>query len=171
VWKFRTDGGKAQKKAGSMEGAINSTPSVSGDFVYFGSNDGNIYALHKNTGSLQWKYPCQAAVFTRVVVHKDKIYSGNMAGKVFCLQKESGQFLWEIQTKGSIMANPVYVDGILYVCAALNTGQGLLIAIQADSGQRLYVFRFEGIIRGAPVFKDGVMYVACMSGFVYAFGK
>lgn len=46
-WKFKT---------GRVVEAWFSSPSVSGGVIYFGSDDGYLYALNAQTGELKWKF-------------------------------------------------------------------------------------------------------------------
>src|SRR5690349_21662296 len=54
--------------------AIRSTPACNKDLVFAGSSDGYLYALHKSTGKLAWKYNCRSAITASPAYSKGVVY-------------------------------------------------------------------------------------------------
>jgi hypothetical protein len=70
-------------------GAVQSSPTVAGDYVYFATNvqNGTIYCLNRNSGERVWEYkpyPEQYIISSPAIVH-DKLYIGCDNGILFCL--------------------------------------------------------------------------------------
>ena len=70
VWKFQTGG------------AVNSSPAVSGGIVYFGSEDGNLYAVDIKTGQEKWKFQTEGMVFSSPAVSGGMVYLGSDDGNL-----------------------------------------------------------------------------------------
>ncbi|MGB3082666.1 MAG: PQQ-binding-like beta-propeller repeat protein, partial [Candidatus Omnitrophota bacterium] len=66
---------------------VNSSPVVSGDTVYVGSEDGFLYALDKESGDLKWKFQTGSAVNSSPAVSGDTVYVGSEDGYVYAVQK------------------------------------------------------------------------------------
>ncbi|MFN8626785.1 MAG: PQQ-binding-like beta-propeller repeat protein [Candidatus Binatia bacterium] len=49
-------------------GAIHSSPALAGGRLYFGSDDGNLYAVDKLSGQLAWAFPTGAPIFSSPAV-------------------------------------------------------------------------------------------------------
>ena len=64
-WKFQTDG------------AVISTPAVSGGTVYFGSSDHNLYALDGASGALRWKFATKGRITSSPAVTGGRVYFGS----------------------------------------------------------------------------------------------
>ena len=96
------------------EGPVRYTPTVWDDRIYFGSDDGVVYCLAANDGSLRWKYrPAPGA--------KKVLGNGRMIS------------LWPIRT------NVMVEDGIAYFGAGVFPYEGLYVcALNAEDGQVIW---------------------------------
>jgi len=105
LWQFETDW-----RSNDMPNLIHGTPAISGEVVYFGSENGWFYALNKNSGEVIWKKIItketktsarQAAskslvgVSTAPALAYDKIFVGTWEGKFLALSQKDGKILWE----------------------------------------------------------------------------
>jgi len=45
--------------------------------VYFGSSDGNLYALNATTGSLKWKFKTNGLIHTSPALYNNTVYIGS----------------------------------------------------------------------------------------------
>jgi hypothetical protein len=63
-------------------GAIWGAPAVNDGTVYFGSDDGNLYAVDAQNGSLRWKFPSQGIVRSRPAILGGLVYFASDDG--FC---------------------------------------------------------------------------------------
>jgi outer membrane protein assembly factor BamB len=85
--------GVLAEEAGTMKwrfktgSEVNSSPAVSGNTVYVGSEDGFLYALDKKSGDLKWKFQTGSAVNSSPVVSGDTVYVGSEDGYVYAVQK------------------------------------------------------------------------------------
>ena len=84
VWSYQTGSGNIAFGPYARGGSIIvSSPTVSGNTVYFGSANGNLYALDKGTGSELWKYDLGAPVTSSPAVSGNAVYIASFDGTVY----------------------------------------------------------------------------------------
>ena len=82
--------------------------------MFFGSNDGKIYALSINNGSIIWKYNTGNKIITTPVVNKNLILvtSGK---KLFAFDIKNGKKQWvhlfnnNVKTSATAVGNDIYI--------------------------------------------------------------
>ena len=87
--------------------------------VYFGSEDGNLYALDALDGSPKIGtggafFPAKSPIWSTPTVDNGIVYFGTMGGTLFGVREEGGKVM-EFKAGGAIAANPVVKDGVVYV--------------------------------------------------------
>jgi outer membrane protein assembly factor BamB len=71
------------------ERTITSSPVIVGDVVYFGANDGNLYALDVNTGKRLWHYHFGVPIASTVAVTGNTLVVSGWDGTVYALTSQS----------------------------------------------------------------------------------
>lgn len=66
---------------------VESSPVIDGDKIYFGANDGYIYAADLNTGAVVKKYNAGSGVLGKVALADDKIFALTFDGLLVCFNK------------------------------------------------------------------------------------
>ena len=92
-----------------------SSPAVAGNTVYFGSNDGNLYAVNAETGDSIWAYQTGGQVISSPALTRNLVYVGSMAGVVVAVDRSSGQLQWQSRTDAGVYSSPAVVDETIYV--------------------------------------------------------
>jgi len=69
---------------------ILSSPAVTGNMVYFGANDGNIYCLDTSNGKIKWKYDAtqeagEVWILSSPAIADGKLYVGATRRHLFCI--------------------------------------------------------------------------------------
>ncbi len=160
-WKFKTGVGVA------------ASPMINGNTVYFGSKDGNFYALDKKTGKELWKYNagnpilCQAAALDNAVFFSSKeVY--------YAVDAQTGAELWKYDLKPAENfylrkddwdyhdASPVVDNGVVY----FGSSTGRMLGFNAVSGELVWDFTAPGNrgVRSTPVIQDGIIYYGDWGG-------
>lgn len=142
--------------------------------IYFGSNDGHLYALNAD-GTERWKYPAQGAlpgaVATTPVVAQDKIYFGSDDGHLYALSA-TGSLVWQFPASGAIgavKAAPALLKDSGGAVRAIYFGSddGKLYALNPD-GSRRWEFPTGAFIRTTPAIgPDGTIYFGSGDGNLY----
>ena len=80
-----------------------------GNFIYFGSKDGNLYCL-SSSGYLQWSYETGGMVDSSPgILSSGEVVVGSRDGAVYCVD-EQGDLRWSFETEGPIESSPA-IDG------------------------------------------------------------
>ena len=82
--------------------------------VYAGSDDGKLYALDANDGSLKRVFNVESPIWSTPTVSNGVVYFGTMGGTLFGMREDGGKVL-EFKAGGAIAATPVVRDGVVYV--------------------------------------------------------
>ncbi|MBN1592784.1 MAG: PQQ-like beta-propeller repeat protein [Candidatus Coatesbacteria bacterium] len=88
-------------------GRIQSSVAVSddGNFIYFGSKDGNLYCL-TSSGYLQWTYGTNGMIDSSPgILSTGEIVVGSRDGAVYCVDEE-GTLQWSFETGDTIESSP-----------------------------------------------------------------
>jgi outer membrane protein assembly factor BamB len=177
VWKFRNVG-ERRFAATHLHGSIPvgetmpdpfdvylSSPTVWNGAVYFGSGDGNIYALDAATGSFKWKFQTGDVVHASPAISNGKLYIGSWDSYFYALDALTGKELWrfkteedpEIHNQLGIQSSATVADGVVYFgCRDSN-----LYALDAEDGHERWFFSNNGSwVITSPVVRNGKVYFA-----------
>lgn len=104
-WTFQTDG------------KVRSSPAVTRNpvHVYFGSWDGNVYAVDGPYGELQWQSETGGKIESSPAVADGVLYVGSADQHVYTLDAETGDRLWDFRTGGAVSSSPAVVNGTVFV--------------------------------------------------------
>jgi len=107
--------------------------------VYFGSLDGNIYAVNALTGSLEWKFQTNYRVESTPCVTAGVVYTGADDGNVYALNATTGAEIWS--------------------CPCYQPGSG------GPFTQVFWISAWQP--RSSPVVWNGKLYVGSLDGNLY----
>ncbi len=77
--------------------------------VIFGSRDGNLYALDRDTGKLVWKKALGDAISTSVAAHGSDLYLGTLSGWIYHLRAQDGTVVSSIRLDSGLSGMPLLV--------------------------------------------------------------
>jgi outer membrane protein assembly factor BamB len=95
-----------------------SSPVVVDKVVYFGSEDGTVYALNTKNGARKWTFQTADAVYG-VSYANGRLFFGDKSGKVTAVNAETGKLIWQQQTSGARLG----AGGIFYSTPAIAFGR------------------------------------------------
>lgn len=150
-WKLKLQADEMQKKR-----AFN-PPIVIDDIIYFGSPDGNFYALDVDTGYMKWFVQTKGAVNSVPVADDENVYFGSNDGRVYAVSRLDGQEKWNFytgQTVQSLVAR--YKDMVIFTS---DTGATYFLDLNGKPVFQLpnpvwshHTFQvYDGIIYWAPL--------------------
>lgn len=77
------------------EADVSSQPTVVDGVVYFGSWDGNEYAVEAATGKKIWQYVCGSPTRSGAAYDKGILYFGDINGRVYAVEARTGVLKWK----------------------------------------------------------------------------
>jgi eukaryotic-like serine/threonine-protein kinase len=176
-WKFKT-GGERRYTATHLHGATpvtesmpdpfdfySSSPEVVAGVVYFGSGDGNVYALDAATGGLKWKFKTGDVVHSSPAVSNGTVFIGGWDTFFYALDAATGKEKWRFKTGDDqdihnqigIQSSPVVVDGTVY----FGCRDSKVYALDASTGTQKWFFSNKGSwVIGSPAVYNGKIYFA-----------
>jgi outer membrane protein assembly factor BamB len=140
-----------------------SSPTLSGDAIYFGSGDGNVYSLDAASGKLNWKFPTGDVVHASPAVANGTVYVGSWDSYFYAIDAVTGKEKWRFKTgvdpaihnQVGIQSSAAVADGIVYFgCRDSN-----FYALDAVTGQKKWSFNNQGSwVITSPAVYDGKVY-------------
>ncbi len=97
-WKFSTNG----ERKYDFADYFHSTPVLLNDILYFGSGDGNFYAVNSESGTLIWTFKTGDIIHTTPAIDNNKIFFGSFDGFVYALNLTNGELIWKFKTVGQL---------------------------------------------------------------------
>jgi outer membrane protein assembly factor BamB len=165
-----------------------SSPVFQDKVLYFGGDDGNIYAVDAETGRQIWKRTTGGPAPSTPAVANGMVYAASYDGKFYALNAQTGGVKWKFATGGErrfeakgihglepknqtiadqydvFLSSPVVAQGAVY----FGSGDGNLYALDANSGELKWKFKTGDVIHASPAYADGTVYVGSWDSFFYA---
>jgi uncharacterized protein (TIGR02145 family) len=141
-----------------------SHPVLQDGLLYFGSKEGNLFALRADKGELAWKSRGAGMITSTPAVAYGMVFYSGWDEKFHALDAKTGNEVWSYQTPGGD-ASPLVVGKTIYV----GSDKGQVYALSVTDGSQLWSSRTGGRINAAPVFYEGLVIFGCDDGNVYAF--
>jgi outer membrane protein assembly factor BamB len=152
-------------------GAIESSPLIVKNRIYFGSWDRNVYALNKKTGKQIWEFRTDNRIVAAPAYSGGTIFIGTNGGHLYALNAKTGRLQWRAASNTRLgrreyfYATPTIAYGRVY---AANT-DGYVYSYGARSGRLLWAQRAGTYVYTAPAVWRKTVYVGTFDGFVVAF--
>ena len=106
-----------QEKSGGKR-AFN-PPVVVDDTIYFGSNDGNFYALDVESGYMRWVFKTLSPINSLPYADEKAVYFGSSDGYLYAVDRKTGDKLWDFNTGNPVNSTVIgYEDGIVFTSDA-----------------------------------------------------
>jgi outer membrane protein assembly factor BamB len=174
-WKFMT-GGERRFSATHLHGSQPATetmpdpfdcylssPVVSNGVVYFGSGDGNVYALNAAAGTLKWKFKTGDVVHASPAMADGVVFIGSWDSYFYALDAETGALKWKFKTgedpdthnQQGIQSSAAVADGMVY----FGCRDAHLYALDEKTGEQKWSYSTKGSwVIASPAVRDGKVY-------------
>ncbi len=104
--------------AGSIadnEPDISASPVAAGKLVYFGTRDGDVFALDARSGKVAWKRSLGDRICTNLIVDGNDLFAGTPKGGLFKLDRQTGVVTGKTDLLARPCRVPVLAGGALIV--------------------------------------------------------
>ncbi|MGZ3822758.1 MAG: beta-alanine-activating enzyme beta-propeller domain-containing protein, partial [Mucilaginibacter sp.] len=140
--------------------------------LYFGSSDGNLYALNAITGIKKWAFKTNGIVRSSPALYQGKVYFGSWDTFLYAIDAKTGKLQWKFETGKQpvihllegIQASPTCADGRVY----FGSRDGYFYALDAGTGkvEWKYAANSSWVLTTAAV-KDGMVYFATSDTYLF----
>src|SRR5919198_296270 len=96
-WRFKTQ---------TIVEAWFSSPTVADKAVYFGSDDGDFYAVDAQTGKEIWKFRTGGVIYSSPAVAGGSVYFGSHDGHLYAVDINTGKERWKFKTGYRVYSSP-----------------------------------------------------------------
>lgn len=148
----------------ATSGPISSSAVISNGIIFFGSEDGSLYALDERTGKLQWVFETSAPVRSTPAISAGRVYFGSDDGSIYAVSASTGKQTWRFETGAAVSSSPAVGRGVVYV----GSEDGNLYALAEADGSELWRFESSKPIVSSPALVDGTIYVGGDALTLYA---
>jgi len=169
-------------------GRVISTPAVVAGSVYFGSTDGNVYAVNAEDGAKRWSFKTDARVSSSPAVAGGVVFLGSYDGAFYALDAATGALRWKFKTGGErrfagknlhgyppagevipdpfdvYLSSPAVWQGTVY----FGSGDGHVYALDAASGRLRWKFKTGNVVHASPTLADGKVFIGSWDTWFYA---
>jgi outer membrane protein assembly factor BamB len=73
----------------------------SGGSIFFGAEDGTVYALRASDGFVRWRYRAGGAVKAALALDRGRLFFGDYDGRMHAIRASNGRKLWVKGTGGA----------------------------------------------------------------------
>ncbi len=112
--------------------SIQSSPTVYGDLVLFGDQDGVFHAVASADGRPRWTFQTNGEVISSANCWKDRVVFGSYDNNLYCLKLTNGTLLWKFETEGRVHGTPAIAGDKALVSGC----DGKLRAISLEDGKQ-----------------------------------
>lgn len=143
---------------------VTSSPSLVGDGVVFGSRDGRVYAVDRDSGDKMWSHTAVGGVGASPLVRGDAVIVADYGGNVYRLARGDGRVAWTRALRERIVSTPASTGERL----AVGTTKGNVYALSLETGRVLWKFSARGPVRGGIAHAGATFFVPSHDGRLYA---
>ena len=154
---------------GQGDGFYKIHPVISGELIYIASADGEVAAINRNTGKVQWQVELDVSLSGGVGFYDGALLVGSSDGFVLQLNAADGSLNWSTRLNGEILAPP-QGNGKVVVAQSY---EGRVQGLDFNSGEKLWVFDSNVpvlTVRGtsSPILSGNMVYAGFATGRVLA---
>lgn len=149
------------------------------DRLFIGSNNGHLYSINLNDGSIVWSFATKSEVVSEPLLEDGILYFISATGSVFSLDAATGRQRWTYNRQDTVNlmtirggSKPSLSQGILYI----GFSDGSLVALNAQTGTQQWEIllnrnaKFRDI-DASPLIDDNYIYINSYDDSLYCLSK
>lgn len=152
----------------SSDANVISTPAVTGNWVIFGNQNGEVAALSLRNGKKKWTFQTNGSIFSSPAVAGNKVVLGSGDHGVYCLNVKTGKLNWKFAAGASVLGSPAIENNVVYIGAS----DKHFYALDLQSGKKIWSFGgLDGPVVSKPLLYDGKVIFGAWDRHLYALDK
>lgn len=150
-------------------------PTLAGDVVLVGADNGKVYAFDQEADEQQrwaatarWTFQTGNKVWSSPIAADGVVYATSLDKSLYAVSLEDGSKLWQFSTNGAIASTPAYEDGTVY----FGSFDGVFYAVNAEDGTLRW--KFDGASSwywGGPLVHGDSVFAPSLDGNLYALDR
>lgn len=160
----------------SLPGRSESSPVVIGNTVYFGCENGDLFAVSARTGKTKWTTTLGGAVKAAPAYDKGVLFVGDYGGKMSAVRAKDGKIVWQEDGLGSsfgragaFYATPAVAFGRVYS----GNNDSRVYSFDEKTGEIAWTYSTGGYVYSGTAVADTpstppTVYVGSFDGSIYA---
>lgn len=141
-------------------------PLVVGTTAYAPNNDGFLYAIDLDDGSLLWSLEIGGHLWSTPVTDGARLYVSSLDHHVYAVDIESRSVVWKADLGGSVADSPALSEDGTTLYAGSFASR--MFELDAASGDIQWSKDTADWVWGTPALNDGALYYADLDGRVYS---
>ncbi|MBI5469965.1 PQQ-binding-like beta-propeller repeat protein [Candidatus Kaiserbacteria bacterium] len=157
-----------------------SAPVCDDERVYFGADNGHMWALNQSDGSVAWTHQVlfgagKKRIFSSPAIFEGMLYFGAYDGNFYALDAKTGVQKWINLEADWIGSSPCVAENLGLVYVGLEFGlwkkQGGIAAFDARTGEKKWWHQGETFTHSTPAYskKFGLVVVGSEAGTIFAY--
>jgi outer membrane protein assembly factor BamB len=159
-----------------LPGRAESSPVVIGRTVYFGCEDGNLYAMSTGRGQVRWATQLGGAVKSAPAYYGGRLYVGDYGGHMNAVDAKTGKLIWQSGSlgagfggSGQFYSTPAVAYGRVYA----GNNDGRVYSYDASDGALAWSYSTGGYAYSGPVVANTkhsppTVFIGSFDGNIYA---
>lgn len=152
IWQFK------------CEDEIRGKAAVSGNMVFVGAYDNNLYALTSKEGEFVWKFPASDSVGgSTPFVYEDNVYIGSVDKHLYSIQRRTGRQNWRFVTNGAIYASPI----VRYDHVFFGSDDGYFYALEIQKGRSKWKTNAYSAVRSTAFVDEEYIFFGTEGSYIF----
>ncbi|MEX0784016.1 MAG: PQQ-binding-like beta-propeller repeat protein [Dehalococcoidia bacterium] len=141
-----------------FDDGIWAAPAVSSQFIYVASMSGELVAVDRADGSVEWTHNHDGAIPTLALLDEGHLFASSLSGEVLILDPADGEVLHTFEAEDWVWNTPAFADGIAY----FGDFAGNVYALDITTGTLKWSAPYDGgsKVKAGPVIIDDVLVLA-----------
>jgi outer membrane protein assembly factor BamB len=143
---------------------IHSSPAANFERIFFGADDGKLYAISLKNGKPRWSFTTARSIVATPSVNEGRVFVGSTDHSFYCIDAEKGTLVWKSDLGSAIYATQAIDRERVYV----GTVKGEFFCLDQRTGEVLWNFNAGSVINAAPLISGDVVFVGSLNKQLYA---
>ncbi|QDU71785.1 outer membrane protein assembly factor BamB family protein [Mucisphaera calidilacus] len=154
IYTVSTDSGNIVGRD-ELEHVVQTRPTLYGEFAFFGSVNGRLFAHRVKSGFPHWEYGMSNAITAPIAVDNGHVAVADNNGTSALLNADDGSVLWRRISYDRISTQPVIGDDFV----AFASHDRSLYGLDRATGEDLWIFRGTRALTRPPHYLDNQLYL------------
>ena len=110
------------------------SPYIKNNVVYAPNEDGELFALNLNNGSILWKHKIKENISSQPNATSNMVIFGTKQGDLYSLNSKDGQEIWKTNIPSTLVSQPTIYKNFIY----LQTHDGSISKYKLTTGTKIW---------------------------------